>query len=305
MNYIIYHADCTDGWASKTIAEVGLTKRDEEFESIPGAYQYELPTGKFCKSDTVYFVDFSVKREEMIRIAMMVRKVVVIDHHESALKDLSGIEKDVPNVTLVMDMTQSGAGLTYKHFIDAEGELPYLIKHIQSSDIYTFEPDDDTDAIQLYFKSIPHDDDWPHIFGTEDCEVSKSVLAQGRSLVRFRNKLAASLMKHIDEDHGESISELNCVPREIVSYTLNRVCREAARRTGNSNQIAINKSPVKDDHLILSVRAIGKIDLSIILPMFGGGGHKHAGGCKVSTEQYVKLVGALMGQAATVSATVL
>src|SRR3990167_11192571 len=79
----IYHGNCADGFGA---AWVFHSYADREFDFHAGVYQDAPPD---CTGRDVYLVDFSYKRAVVEEIIEVANRVVLIDHHKSALDDLA------------------------------------------------------------------------------------------------------------------------------------------------------------------------------------------------------------------------
>ena len=127
----IYHASCADGF---TAAWVVRSVLGSNIEFHAGFYQTPPPdvTGKI-----VYIVDFSYKRPIMEEIVKKAAKVIHIDHHDSAIKDMADFT--APNFESLYspDNTESGAMLTWKYFYPTR-EVPALIRHVDDRDRWKF-----------------------------------------------------------------------------------------------------------------------------------------------------------------------
>ena len=87
MIYVLYHSPCIDGF---TAAYAAWTKfgNDHLVTYVPCRYHEPLP--EIEDGSHVYILDFSYPREILVELAERCL-LVVIDHHESAQKDLEGL----------------------------------------------------------------------------------------------------------------------------------------------------------------------------------------------------------------------
>lgn len=111
--YIIYHqykpgSDCPDGLAASWIAAKALP------EAKVIGWVYQTPAPDFLKSgDSVVCVDFSFPAAVLNQWYSQGIEVIIIDHHESALNNLSGLSD---RILLNFDLSECGATLTWRHF---------------------------------------------------------------------------------------------------------------------------------------------------------------------------------------------
>jgi len=155
---VIYHANCMDGAGAALAAWL---KFGEQAEYRPANYGDLPPSAdQLCGGREVYVLDFSYKRADMIRVAENVLdapraewlqipkslsvseryeilkgpysgKLVVLDHHATAQKELVGLP------FCEFDMNRSGAAMAWEHFHGRE--LPQLIRYIQDRDLWKWE----------------------------------------------------------------------------------------------------------------------------------------------------------------------
>src|SRR6266851_5097617 len=119
----IYHSSCQDGFASAWIVYNHFGKNNVDF--FPGIYQNDPPdvTGK-----DVIMVDFSYKKDVILKMAETAKSILILNHHKSAIEDLYMIgnelefgidyllyEKFLPKssskISTLFDMERSGAGI--------------------------------------------------------------------------------------------------------------------------------------------------------------------------------------------------
>ena len=111
--FIIYHGNCPDGFAAALAADLFFQSYENHTSQVSyykGRHGNPPPD---CQGKEVYIVDFSYHREEMKLICEQAIKVTIIDHHISAEKELQGLDTECGNLTIVFDMEQSGAILSW------------------------------------------------------------------------------------------------------------------------------------------------------------------------------------------------
>src|SRR5262245_28032311 len=100
MTYVIYHADCPDGFGAAYAAWKRYGNDATYHPARPGD-----PLPSLAGKD-VLIADVSWPRAEMLRVAAEARSLVVLDHHKTAEAELS----DLPFAHF--DMGRSGAVIT-------------------------------------------------------------------------------------------------------------------------------------------------------------------------------------------------
>jgi len=128
---IVYHAKCHDGitalWAALQSDEWADAEIYDGFHGTP-------PDLARLRGKDVLIVDFSWERLYMYALAVVCKRVTVIDHHATAAADLEGFQNECVDrdldVGLVLDMERSGAGLTWNTF-HGPSTRPALIDYVE------------------------------------------------------------------------------------------------------------------------------------------------------------------------------
>lgn len=137
---VIYHGNCADGFSAAWVFHHLQTLAPEsyEFEFHKGVYGQEPPEvgGKI-----VYLVDFSYKKPVIMDMLGQVEKLVFIDHHQSALEDLTSITHS--NFFYFIDLKRSGAMLAWDYWQGAfcllGADKPLLLGHVEDRDLWKFQ----------------------------------------------------------------------------------------------------------------------------------------------------------------------
>lgn len=134
---VYYHANCSDGAASAAIAFIGLARMgvgmesvkafpmnytSDERRAIPNTQEGQYETNA-DKETGVFFLDICPSPEDIMRVAHMSRRVVVLDHHATAYDMVASLPNPLPDrTTVVVDTSgkRSGALLTAMFFLGLE-----------------------------------------------------------------------------------------------------------------------------------------------------------------------------------------
>lgn len=134
---VIYHANCSDGLTSASIAKYALERKhlNEDIEYLGGVYSEDPPE---YKNKTIYFVDFCYKRDVIDQLIANGNTLVLIDHHKSAINGVvdlldTGIIEDATS----RDNTKSGTGLAWDYFFNGM-PMPLPFQYIQDRDLWTW-----------------------------------------------------------------------------------------------------------------------------------------------------------------------
>lgn len=264
---VIYHSSCADGFTSAWI--VNKVHPDAEF--VPGVYQTTPPdvTGKI-----VYMVDFSYKQPVMQDIASKALKVIHIDHHETAISDLANF--DPPNMEKIysIDNTECGSVLCWKYFFP-DIEVPRFVQHIDDRDRWQFKLPG-TREIQANVFSYDYTfENWDMLFNQD---INEQIIS-GTAIERRQ-------AKDIKELLGVVVRRMNIagynVPVANVPYTLGSDVGNALAKNEPFAAYYYDKPTGRE----FGLRSVdGGVHVGEIAVQFGGGGHKHASGFRVTYDE--------------------
>lgn len=285
----VYHGGCDDGFGA---AWVVRKKWGDSVQFVPGAYSgTQWPSGMHGRN--VLFVDFSLKREQMIEFANggntgeVPRSIVVLDHHKTAEAEL----RDWVHATLALadvdllaakyctetgcpivaqfDMERSGARLAWEFCFPGE-IVPPLIRHIEDRDLWRYKYDT-TAYVSAALRTYPqHFDVW------DDLHANFGRLAiEGATILRGYRKNISDFVRnrYWAEVGGHRVPVVN-VPYHYASDVANELLKaEPAapfaacwfRRGDGKVQWSLRSSD-------------GRLDVSEVAKAKGGGGHRNAAG---------------------------
>lgn len=260
---VIYHGNCADGFTAAWVTGAFYGRSNIEF--FAGVYQTPPPdvTGR-----TVVIVDFSYKRDAMLQILEKAKEVIWLDHHISAIRDLEGVEgfKDK-----VLDINRSGAMIAWDYFFPGV-PAPAAIRVIQDRDLWKFELPN-TQVIQANYFSYEYTwENWDVIMESDP----SSFIAGGEAILRKHNKDINELLQVVTREMviaGHRVKVAN-LPYVYVSEAGHILCQDAPFAacywdTPQGRVFGLRSSE-------------NGLDVSEIAKVYGGGGHQHAAGFKVS-----------------------
>ena len=271
---VIYHKGCADGIAA---AWCFWKQYGDSYEYHPGVYN-EPPPDIFNRD--VFMVDFSYKHEIMAMICQYANKVVLLDHHKSALEDLWDLANlqnfDMSNATF----EKSGAMIAWdyvKNVAKHKRKLPALLQHIQDRDLWKFE--------------LPHTKEIMLAVFSYESSISSydKLLSLTNNGLKGLIKEGAVIERKFNKDLEDNIRQCSRMV-EIGGYTVpvanmnGMYASEAGNKMSENHPFAgIYYDTAK--HRVFSLRSRESgIDVSVIAASYGGGGHKHAAGFKVSRD---------------------
>jgi oligoribonuclease NrnB/cAMP/cGMP phosphodiesterase (DHH superfamily) len=277
VDYVIYHSPCTDGTTSGLAAWLYLSKRypDRPVTYKPMVIGNPPPPTDEIKGKNLLICDYSYKKDVLLDLLTKVNKLLVIDHHRSAEKDL----QDIDDKYKIFDMKKSGATLTWSYFFP-NLEIPLLFKYVEDRD--------------LWLKKLPNSDNF-----------SSAFFILPHDFLIYEKYLDDTLLLDLINVTGTKYNELNAYYSDnAVSYAVPKFCKIKGKYylVGSVNTTILksdignkifDKYPLIDFSISYSVndnststsmslRSTEKhIDTTKIATKYGGGGHRNASGIKL------------------------
>lgn len=281
MIYVLYHADCNDGFGAAWAAQVHLKGESAQF--LPVKYGDPVPDN-LGEGNLIYIVDFSYSRAELTQLAKTHRRVTVLDHHQSAEAELTGEWEDKPqNLELHFEADKSGAVMTweylhggYRHSAD-DGHVPELLRYIQDRDLWKWELPNSkeiNEALQLLERR-----DFTH-YRNLDANWNQGekirLIEQGSVALEVKHQRIAKTIKshHWQEIGGHRVPAVN-----DFGYP-SETCEELCKETGAD--FAACWVTNYDGSITYSLRSRNGFDVSKVAAHYGGGGHTAAAGFKLA-----------------------
>lgn len=299
MKVIIYwHRNCLDGatacWSvlrkfaeDLNIPTIELsTSTLNHIKAYPVEYNITIPDIEVnCKDADVYLVDFSVPPDVLNQMASVANKVVVLDHHASAIKKLDGYTH--PKVELVLDTTQSGAMLAWK-YMWRDTPAPTLLKFVQDNDLWTHQYPQSKPIVRgIYQSGIIQSEDWSRfdqLAQSEDALID--MIELGTTVIDTETKLITKVLEEssyyvfLKGHKGVAVG----IPYSLSTSAGGIVNSFQDVNYSISHDLVAREEGYPAGYHRFSLRSNKDwgIDVSKIAECFGGGGHKNAAGFKVS-----------------------
>ena len=284
----IYHGNCADGFGAAWVVRKAY---GDQVEFHAGIYQDDPPD---VTNRDVLLVDFSYKKQVIEEMAIKANTITIIDHHKTAYEELksyirtdqdmrlnpiqfaefSDFEGSYP-IRAIFDMEKSGAGLAWDFFFQ-DKRRPSLIDYIEDRDLWKFKLSM-TRNIQACLFSYPYDFEvWDKLM-----ETSPEFLANdGAAIERKHHKDIAELVKVVTRPMkiGGHIVPAANLPYTLTSDAGHLLC-------GEDNPFAACYWDTPDGRVFSLRSRENGLDVGEIAKQYGGGGHIHASGFRVSFEE--------------------
>lgn len=301
---VIYHANCLDGFGAAWVFYRMQNVLEQSFEFVEGVYGEAPPdvTGR-----TVYLVDFSYKRDVVKAMCKVAHKVILIDHHKTAIEDLAGMadsssaEECIHNFTWYIDQEHSGCVLAWNYWarmFGAEhsfymGPMPNLLRHLEDRDLWNFKIPGTAEIHAAVAMRPRVFTEWDNLMHA-DLEQRQELITQGAMiLARDRNLIAAAYkecVRHCNlARHSSAFIPMMQIHPALASDAGAYMARQMAPhmidylRVRNSLlTITYHDTEAGRKFSLRSPR--NGADVAAIAQLYGGGGHKHAAGFTVSRD---------------------
>lgn len=273
LPYVLYHSPCLDGFGA---AYAAWRHFGDNARYIPMSHGETIP--ELRDGADVYMVDFTFKRPQMLEIAKN-HRIVVLDHHKSALEDLVGIATISDQIKVVFDMDKSGARLAWEFFHPMR-EVPALILDIEDRDLWKFSRLN-SKAINAALYTRPYEFDIWHNLMTEPILYHR-LIAEGEAILRVEDQQVEALCRHARAAKIDVAGHGTCAfPAVNASYFHASEVGNRLLKMFPEALFAGVYRDTGDGKREWSLRsAEGRLDVSKVAVEYGGGGHRNASGMR-------------------------
>lgn len=294
---IIYHqvklgTDCPDGLASMHIARNALQAVGIEADILPHSYGEEPPTVEGYGK--IYILDYSFKRDILQEWRDQGIKLIILDHHKTALNDLSNFEGAIFN------MNKSGATLTWEYF-HPQFPCPAYYQYVEDRDLWNWKlsfAEEIHEAISherwQAKKDLPvtHHGFWlrEHLNKLEIVtqeELINSYASIGAELLKPKREKIANLAAQSFAGRVAGCNAYICLIDEEDARLSSDLASKIYREKPCDFALIISKRDKEGESKgwALSFRSNkdgANFNVSEIAKLFGGGGHRNASGAFIA-----------------------
>lgn len=307
INIVVYHRHCNDGSGAAAVAWSHLKGSDLQTVQFPCDYNNSVDLNKLYdlvrkqEVNRIYIVDFSFHTTVLNNLAANCEQVVVLDHHDSAIKRIS-TESIANNVLCILDRSRSGVMLTYDFFLGLRTSqkqepspiesYPDFVKLIGVRDLWLDNWMVDYPEARYLHASLLNEPLNAFVFAYEVEGHLSQRLANGRVAVETLDGIRESTSKNFHDftwflhgpgqDYEMLHVQLNFVPYAVIS--------EHAEFEKDNYDCIITANFVDRDTVKLSFRSREDAAKRLALALNPeGGGHTKAAGCTITLEQFSRL----------------
>ena len=281
---VFYHENCLDGFTScytawkkfKNTAEYIPLSHLPESKNI--LQEKKIKISDF-KNKEIYFIDYCLKdKQELLAIEKIAKKLVVLDHHEGMEENIKSLKNH-----LFGEGGESGTYLAQKYFFP-KNKIPNLVKYVAIGDTYTFKNEKEERKILAYISTI--DFDFKSFTKLEKDLEDKNKENEYKKIGEILNKQAKKVVDNVFKNNAKLINFDKYKVWAINDgnvFLKNHLGKMAAEKTGIFGMVF----SLQKDFLNVSLRGVGKIDLSLLAKKYGGGGHFNAANFKTTDEKII------------------
>lgn len=314
---VLYHYPCPDGAFAALAAHIYFSASSVPALFFPNTVYSpikveELPIDQISDA---YLLDFVGPPGFVQQLSPKVDRVIILDHHKTALKMLNEGEFANKNVTNLIDMERSGATIAYDYFKQKTLALKNgNSSNNQESNIHKFE------SSRKLFEYIEDVDLWrwrldnskAFSSGLKDMNIEfnikinpslfqqllsldlEHVINQGMKSLSQKQTLISEVLDQSYEivlDDG-AFGHCLAVNADSVSDLRSELGHQLAEKSRNQNlrgigAVVYRVPELKDDEILkISLRSIESEDTTFISQKHGGGGHRNASSFMLSCREF-------------------
>lgn len=308
---VLYHKNCNDGLASALVMKVLFDEMNQSAEYIPVQYG-DKPPDNF-KGKHLYIVDFCYSPETLVELSKRCASITVLDHHQKAFDMFENCkgegewtnkkDGDVSifsyrastcdkSLSVILTNKRSGAGLAldfaFEFFAFAllrcrnvvattfYKRLESIVKAVEDRDLWKFQFEE-TPTYYHMLRALPQTvDHWFDLL-IESEDKFQARLAHAEKQNQSYNWCVRQIALNATRAaaFGDFVYVLEC----HTDYT----SAVADLLTPRSPFVVLFCVDAEKQEVYVSLRsseASQGVDVNKIASKYGGGGHKHAAGCK-------------------------
>ena len=234
------------------------------------------------EGENVVFVDFCYSNDIMREIVGKVRRILILDHHKTTL---TTIDDDLKLLSH-LDMDKSGAILAW-NFCFPDQTPPQFLKYIEDRDIWKWEFPETDPFTTVFYNEIPYE--FEEYARFEEQSLVDEFVEKGKIILQYENNQIEDAANHavLTDFLGYKVAISNST---VHASKLGNVLAKKEFEVSNSGDSEALKTIIPDFSMIwyynhrkngikVSLRSTdSSTDVSEVAQLFGGGGHRNAGG---------------------------
>ncbi|KAF3438340.1 hypothetical protein FNV43_RR21102 [Rhamnella rubrinervis] len=305
---VLYHYPCPDGAFAALAAHLFFSSASLPALFFPNTVYNPFTTQQLplAEISDVYLLDFVGPCGFVQEISSKVSRVVVLDHHKTAVERLCGENCSVgENVMRVIDVTRSGATIAFDYFKERVGcevalgqfdRVRRLFEYIEDGDLWRWSLPN-SKAFNSGLKDLNIEFDVglnPKLFEQLLSLDLEDVISQGMTSLSKKQKLIDDVLSQSYEIAlgGGAFGHCLAVNADSISELRSELGQQLATKSRNLKLRAIGAvvyrvPELENDQLLkISLRSVDSEDTTPISEEFGGGGHRNASSFMLSSMEF-------------------
>lgn len=268
---VVYHNPCNDGSGAALSAWLLLGDNiSYERRVYHRPFENESLRGK-----NVVVLDASFKHDELLKLRDIANKVMILDHHDSAMQDLG----NVPGC--FFSMQNSGAVLAWHYFHGISTPSPKLLQLIEDRDLWLWHERDLSEPLYYALRERCPNSDFKTFAPYVDPVKLDELIAYGKTLVATNRawcEKAALLVESKTFKLPGSEHAYNVLCGEIKTDRLVSELAEYLYTKYDVDFVMLWCKAGKESFKISFRSNKPTVNVGAIATALGGGGHKQAAG---------------------------
>lgn len=314
---VLYHYPCSDGTFAALAAHLYFSATSSPALFFPNTVYNPIKTNQLPlhEINDVYLLDFVGPHGFVHDLSSKVEKVIILDHHKTALETLSDETQLSENIVKVIDMGRSGATIAYDYFKqkliegNLEGNHDYesvlaefqrmrkLYEYIEDADLWKWTLED-SKAFSSGLKDLRIEYDFrinPALFQQLLSLKPESVINEGIISLAHKQRLITEALEDsfvISLGGGEFGRCLAVIADETLSKLRSELGNQLACKSHDQSlrgigAVVYRVPELEKDHLLkISLRSVKNEDTTPISQKYGGGGHRNASSFMLSLTEF-------------------
>lgn len=277
VDAVVYHSPCNDGSGAAVAAWLALS---DSAIYIRRMYHHEFAVEQ-VRAKNVVVLDASFSEEELSNLRAIAKRVMIIDHHDSAMQKLA----NTPGCFFTME--HSGAVLSWHYFHGVETKAPELLSLIEDRDLWRWAHRDLSEPLYYALRERCSNSDFKSYLPYIDPKKLQELIVFGKTLVEENHKWCEKTAQTVQ-------TKTFALPNDPMTYkvmcaelTTDRLVSELSEYLYSRHDIdfVMLWCKTSDGRFKVSFRS-KHIDVGAIATALGGGGHKKAAGAVLNSSPW-------------------
>lgn len=270
VDCVIYHSPCNDG-SGAAVAAWMKCGNNAIYERR--MYHKEFPR-EIIRGKHAIVLDASFSKEELLSLRQIAKKVMILDHHHSAMLALADVEG------CFFEMNNSGAMLSWHYFHGVDTTPPRLLSLIEDRDLWRWQDRESSEPLYYALRQRCPNSNFKSYLPYLEIDKLDELIAFGKTLVAANHKWceqAALTAKQCTFTMPDG-TKYQIIAKEVDNDNLVSELAEYLY-TRHAVDFIMMWCKTADGRFKVSFRANNpQINVAAIATAFGGGGHKQAAG---------------------------